>query len=290
MLEDNLSLPEDSLTGGRLGLDPFTIAAMVAARREGGVGRSLRDIANIARRNMLIDFRNPAEVLVATAFPISLLFVFTASFAQVVSPGESYGSYAQFLLPFTVVQGFLFNTVNVGVAFYNDLDSGMDVRLRAMPIARLAAVGGRLISSAARLLFQVVSITLAGYLIGFRLQGGPIESLGFLLLPVVFTLSISLIALYVAVGAKSSETISAVLNPWILPLTFLSVGYVPLTGFPNWARGFVKYNPVSTVAEAMRALANGEPALGQVAVVLLWSLALAAVFGPLTLSAYKRRL
>ncbi|MGB3293382.1 MAG: ABC transporter permease, partial [Phormidesmis sp.] len=271
-------------------LDPFTIAAMVAARREGGVRRSLSDMANIARRNILIDLRNPAEVLVATAFPISILLVFTASFAQVVAPGESYSSYAQFLLPFTVIQGFLFNTVNIGGIFYNDLDSGMDVRLRAMPIARLSAVGGRLLSSAARLLFQVISIVLAGHLIGFRLQGGLAASLAFLLLPVIFTLAVSLIALYIAVGAKSSETISAVLNPWILPLTFLSVGYVPITGFPDWAQGIVTHNPVSTVAEAMRALASGEPAARLIGVVLLWSLALVLTFGPLTLSAYKRRL
>lgn len=289
-MPENNAISEQSFAGNRPQLDPFTIAAMVAARREGGMGRSLSDMANIARRNILIDLRNPAEVLVATAFPISILLVFTASFAQVVAPGESYSSYAQFLLPFTVIQGFLFNTVNIGGIFYNDLDSGMDVRLRAMPIARLSAVGGRLLSSAARLLFQVVGIVLAGHLIGFRFQGGPVASLAFLLLPVVFTLSVSLISLYVAVGAKSSETISAVLNPWILPLTFLSVGYVPIAGFPDWAAGFVRYNPVSTVAEAMRALANGEPAAELVGIVLLWSLALAAIFGPLTLRAYKGRL
>ncbi len=289
-MPENNAVSEQSFAGDRPQLDPFTIAAMVAARREGGMGRSLSDIANIARRNLLIDLRNPAEVLVATAFPISILLVFTASFAQVVAPGESYSSYAQFLLPFTVIQGFLFNTVNIGGIFYNDLDSGMDVRLRAMPIARLSAVGGRLLSSAARLLFQVVSIVLAGHLIGFRFQGGLVASLVFLLLPVVFTLSISLISLYVAVGAKSSETISAVLNPWILPLTFLSVGYVPIAGFPDWAAGFVRINPVSTVAEAMRALANGEPAAGLVGIVLLWSLALTLIFGPLTLRAYKGRL
>ncbi len=289
-MPENNAVSEHSLAGNWPQLDPFTIAAMVAARREGGIGRSLSDIANIARRNILIDLRNPAEVLVATAFPISILLAFTASFAQVVAPGESYSTYAQFLLPFTVIQGFLFNTVNIGSIFYNDLDSGMDVRLRAMPIARLSAVGGRLLSSAARLLFQVVGIVLAGHLIGFRFQGGLVASLVFLLLPVVFTLSVSLIALYVAVGAKSSETISAVLNPWILPLTFLSVGYVPIAGFPDWAAGFVRYNPVSTVAEAMRALANGEPAAGLVGIVLLWSLVLATIFGPLTLRAYKGRL
>lgn len=266
------------------------IAAMVAARREGGVRRSLSDILTIARRNILLDLRSPAELLASTAFNISLFLVFTASFAKVVSPDDSFSSYAQFLLPFTLIQGLIFSTVATGTLFYDDLSSGRDIRMRAMPIARLAAVGGRLIAAATRILFQIFSIVLVGYLIGFRFEGGLFSTLGFFLVPTLFTLSISLIALYVAVGAKSSETISAVLNPWILPFTFMSIGYVPKAGFPDWAIGFVSRNPVSVVSEAMRALAAGEPATKSVLTVLAWSLALFLTFGPLTLKAYKRRI
>lgn len=266
-----------------------SIAAMVAARREGGVGRSLNDMLTIAWRNILLDFRNPAEIIVSTAFPVSLFLVFTASFAKVVAPGESYSSYAQFLLPFTMVQGLIFTTVNIGSIFYDDLSSGRDVRLRAMPISRLAAVGGRLLAAAVRILFQISGIVLAGYFVGFRFHSF-LGTIGFFLLPTVFTLAIALVALYIAIGAKSSETISAVMNPWILPFTFLSVGYVPKEGFPNWALGFVTLNPVSTISEAMRALANGEPAIRSVFITLAWSLALVITFGPLTLKAYKRRI
>lgn len=271
-------------------LDPQAVAAIVAARREGGWARSLQDIITVARRNILIDVRNPAEILVATAFPVSLFLVFTASFAQVVAPGENYSSYAQFLLPFTLIQGLIFNTTNIGSNFYNDLSSGRDLRMRVMPIARLSAVGGRLLSSAVRLLFQITGIVLIGHLVGFRFYGGLPGIIGFFLLPIVFVLSIALIALYIAIGAKSSETILAVMNPWILPLTFLSIGYVPAAGFPDWALGFVTRNPVSIVSEAMRALASGEPSATAVIVTLTWSLCLVLIFGPLTLSAYKRKI
>ncbi|MGB7085896.1 MAG: ABC transporter permease [Phormidesmis sp.] len=270
--------------------DPAAVAAMVAARREGGLGRTLHDISIVAWRNILLEVRSPASLLVSTAFTVSLLCVFTASFAQVVAPGESYSRYAQFLLPFTTVQGLLFNTVNISNFFYTDLENGMDIRLRAMPIARLSAVGGRLISSGARLLFQVVGIVLAGYLLGFRFQGGLWETLGFFLLPVVFTLSVALIGFYVAVGAKSSEAVSAVMNPWILPLTFLSIGYVPKEGFPDWAQGIVSHNPVSVLSEAMRALANGEQALWPIVITLGWSLVLMITFGWLTLRSYQQRI
>ncbi len=286
LLSENLLKhpPQTSVT-----LPSPEITALVAARQEGGLGRTLHDIVIVAWRNLLIDFRNPASLIVSALFATSLLFVFTASFARVVNPGGGFGGYAQFLLPFTTVQGLMFNTVDISSFFYTDLENGMDVRLRAMPIARLAAIGGRLLSSGARLLIQVLAIAIAGHLIGFRFYGSLWETLGFFLLPVIFTLSIALIGFYVAVGAKSAETVSAVLNPWILPFTFLSAGYVPIDGFPNWAQPFVTYNPVSILAGAMRAMASGEPATQNVLVTLLWSLVLCSIFGTLTVRAYQRK-
>lgn len=272
-----------------MALGPEAIARMVMARREGGLWRTLNDMFIVAQRNLLLEVRNPASLLVSTFFTMSLLCVFTASFAKVFSENGSFSSYAQFLLPFTIVQGLLFNTVNISNFFFEDLDNGMDIRLRAMPIARLSAVGGRFIASGARLLFQVVGIVLAGYGLGFRLQGGFLASIGFLLLPVIFTLAVAMMGFYVAVGAKSAEGVAAVLNPWILPLTFFSIGYVSKDGFPDWAQGFVTHNPVSVVSEAMRALASGEAALVPVSITLGWSALFMVTFGWMTLKAYKRR-
>ncbi len=287
MAENNLNFPA---VGSAPALDRQQLAAMVAARQEGGLWRSLHDISMVGWRNILLEVRSPASLLVSTFFAISLLYVFTASFAQVVAPGESYSTYAQFLLPFTIMQGLLFNTVNISNFFYEDLTQGLDRRLRAMPVARLSTLGGRLVSAGARLLFQVVGIVLAGSLLGFRFRGGAIATLGFFLLPVIFTLAVALIGFYIAVGAKSSEGVSAVMNPWILPLTFLSIGYVPKSGFPDWALGFVTHNPVSIASEAMRSLANGEPAAGAVSITLACSLVLYLTFGLLTLRAYQRKI
>ena len=114
MTEDNFHFPA---VGSAPALNRHQLATMVAARREGGLLRTLQDMSIVGWRNILLEVRSPASLLVSTFFAISLLCVFTASFSKVVAPGESYSTYAQFLLPFTIMQGLLFNTVNISKNF-----------------------------------------------------------------------------------------------------------------------------------------------------------------------------
>ncbi|MEO1125544.1 MAG: ABC transporter permease [Cyanobacteria bacterium J06635_15] len=264
-------------------------AERVAARQEGGLGRTLHDIWVVTQRNLLLDARSPAVIVGATAFPVSLMVIFTASFARVVLPEGSYAEYAQFLVPLSVVQGLLFSTVSVGTALYYDLKSGMDTRLRAMPIARSAALAARILGGAGRLLAQVIIIVLIGHLLGFRFQTGGLGAIAFLLLAVIFTSSFAWIAVFIAVRAGSAESIQVSMTPWLLPMTFLSVGYVPKEGFPDWLQGFVAINPVSSAAQALRGLASGGEVVSHALATLLWSGAITAVFSSLAIRAYQRR-
>lgn len=266
-----------------------TASQLVAKRREGGIARTINDIALITQRNLLLDIRNPAVIVGATGFPVFLMLIFTASFARVVIPQGTYADYAQFLVPLSIVQGLLFSTASIGTALYNDLDSGMDTRLRTLPIARSALLAGRILGGAGRLLAQVIIITFVGYFIGFRFQTGILSILAFLLLPVIFASAFSWIAVFFAVKAKAPESVQVSLTSWLLPLTFLSIGLVPLEGFPEWLQGFVAINPVSAAAQALRGLATGGSAIGFMIETLLWSIAITVVFSILAIRAYQHR-
>ena len=262
---------------------------VVAARREGGLARTLNDILILTQRNLLLDFRNPAVIVGATAFPLFLMVVFTLGFANVVTPDGGYAAYAQFLVPLSTIQGLLFSTVSMGVALYNDLDKGMDTRLRTLPIARSTVLISRLIAGLFRLLIQVIVIVLVGHVLGFRFQAGFLSMLGFLILPPIFTSSFAWIAMFIAVNAKFPESVQVSMNPWLLPLTFLSIGYVPLEGFPEWLQGFVALNPVSSAAQALRGLSAGGATTGYILATLGWSIAITAIFSTLANRAYQRR-
>lgn len=262
---------------------------LVAARREGGLKRTLHDVSILTQRNLLLDIRNPAVIVGATAFPIFLMVVFTAGFAKVVTPDGNYANYAQFLVPLSVLQGLLFSTVSMGVALYNDLDRGMDTRLRTMPIARATVLASRILGGFGRLLAQVIAIVLVGHLLGFRFQGGFLGMLGFLVLPPIFASSFAWIAMLIAVKAQAPESVQISMNPWLLPLTFLSIGYVPLEGFPEWLQGFVALNPVSSAAQALRGLATGNIEVGYILITLAWSVAITILFSTLAIRAYQHR-
>ncbi len=269
--------------------DVRTTQSLIASRREGSPRRSLSDIATLTTRNLRLDLRNPGVTIGNTLFPISLLLIFTASFAKVVDPNGTYADYAQFLVPLNVLQGLLFGSVNVGTAFYEDLEGGMDARLRTLPIARSAALVARIIASAGRFFIQVVLITLVGMLLGFRLAGGPLFALAFLLVPVMFVSAFACIAVFLALRVSAPESINVAMTPWLLPLTFLSVGYVPLEGFPAWLQPVVAVNPVSTASQTMRGLATGTLDVGNLGLMLGWLGAIALIFGTLATHAYARR-
>lgn len=266
---------------------PTKASELVEIRQEGELFNTVGEIIFIARRNLLIDLRNPTVTVGATTFPVFLLLIFTASFTKVVMPNGSYADYAQFLVPLVVVQGLLFSTVSTGTSVYNNLHSGMDNRLRTLPIARSAVLTGRIISSAGRLLIQAGIITFVGYILGFRFQNGLLNVLPFLTLPVVFTSSFGWLAVFIAVKVKTAEAIQGMMMPWLLLLTFFSIGYVPKEGFPEWLQGFVEFNPVSSVVQTLRGLSSGSLVTVEFFKALLWSFLLTVVFSTLAIRTYR---
>ena len=76
----------------------------------------------------------------------------------------------------------------------------------------------------------------------------------------------------------------------IFPLTFTSNAFVPTDTMPGWLQAWVKVNPVTILADALRGLLIGGPVAGPMVQSLLWAAAIAAIFGPLAMRALKRRL
>jgi oleandomycin transport system permease protein len=75
----------------------------------------------------------------------------------------------------------------------------------------------------------------------------------------------------------------------IFPLTFASNAFVPTATMPGWLQGWVKVNPVTLLSDALPGLLVGGDVAGPALGTLAWAGAIAAVFAPLALWAFRRR-
>jgi oleandomycin transport system permease protein len=58
---------------------------------------------------------------------------------------------------------------------------------------------------------------------------------------------------------------------------------------PGWLTSFTRYNPLSALADASRALINGSAAMHAVLFVLAWSTGLTVLTAPLAMAQFRRR-
>ena len=259
----------------------------MAQRREGGAARTASDVALLVRRAGRILLRDPQVLAFGLFFPITLLLFMVISFSDVVFPGGR-AEYVNFVLPLMVVQAVGFGIIGSGILMHNDIDNGMVDRFRTFPINRSAVFVARITTDSIRGLGQVIVLCFVGMLLGFSFHNGFLGALGFFLFPLVFAIWLLLIGTFLAFTVKSDESVAAAVFPWMLPLTMLSTGFVPLLAFPGWIQPFVEANPFSAAAEAMRAMVNG----GELAEPLLrsaiWVIVLTVLFGFLARRAVRR--
>ncbi len=75
----------------------------------------------------------------------------------------------------------------------------------------------------------------------------------------------------------------------LFPLIFLSNIFVDPRTLPSGLKTFVELNPISHLVTAARELMAGTTPVDDIVIVLATSLALTAVFAPLTVRLYRGR-
>ena len=76
----------------------------------------------------------------------------------------------------------------------------------------------------------------------------------------------------------------------MFPLTFLSNAFVPVETLPGWLQTFVNLNPVSLVITALRDLMNDGSVTANVGWALLGCAVVVAIFLPLSVRSYSRKM
>ena len=260
----------------------------VPLRRRIGAGQALAHSLTLAWRNVTQLKHSPEKLLDVILMPIVFLVLFLFVFGGAVA-GSTH-AYLELLLPGLVAQMAVFATMGLGTALCEDIHKGVFDRFRSLPIARSSPLVGAVLGDTARFCVVMVVLTGFGSLLGFRFHTGVLAVLAAFALAYVFYLAVCWISVLIGLVAPSPETVQGIAFIFIMPLVFGSSILLPSTQtMPGWLQAWVKVNPVTSLADAVRGLTVGGPVASHAMYALAWAAGIVIVAFPLAMRMYRRR-
>ena len=245
------------------------------------------DTAVLAKRSILRIRRQPDLLVGFTVQPIMFVILFVYVFGGAIdTPG--FENYTDFLIPGIIVQSMVFGGFVTALGLAEDLKKGLIDRFRSLPMWPPAVVAGRVFADIGTNVIQLVIMFVVGIAVGFRFDSSFAEVVAGLALLLLIGYAFSWVFAFIGLTASSPEASNAYGFTILFPITFISSAFVPTETMPGWLQPFAEHNPFSTMVDAARALFLDTPAGNAVWLAAVWSLAIVAVFGPLSAWRYRR--
>jgi ABC-2 type transport system permease protein len=256
---------------------------------------TLADGAIVAKRN-LIKIKRVPDIFVWTLMsPIMFVVLFAYVFGSSINiPGVSYREY---LIAGVFVQTVIFGSTFTGVGLADDMTKGIIDRFRSLPMARAAVLVGRTTSDIAFNSASIFVMSVTGLIVGWRIRTNPLSAIGGFLLLLLFAYAMSWILAFVGLKVGKVEVVNNASFMFIFPLTFIANTFVRSDFLPGPLKTFAEWNPVSSVAQAVREAFGNTGNLPRphvwsldnpVLYTLIWVGAILAIFIPLSVRQYKR--
>jgi ABC-2 type transport system permease protein len=266
-----------------------TAATGTAAAPRPAIGWALTDAMTIAWRNLKGALRTPQVIVFSTIQPVIFVLNFRYVFGGAIAASLPMGvPYVDFLMPGIFVQTVAFGSMQTAIGMSTDLNTGLLERFRSLPMARSAVLAGRTLSDIVRNSFTILLMLLVGFAVGFRIHTNALAVLGAFALLLLFMFSLSWVFATIGMAIRNPEAAQAASFPLLAILVFASSAFVPTSAMPGPLRAYADHQPVSDVADAVRALVLGGPTAGNVVIAIAWCAGIVAVFAPIAVAKYRR--
>jgi ABC-2 type transport system permease protein len=243
---------------------------IIVQPRARGVFTFVPDTLLLTRRHLLRTARTPQIIVLSAITPIMFVLLFRYVFGGAIHvPG--YGSYVNYLMPGIVVQTALFGGSSSAVGVAEELSAGTTDRFRSLPTNRAAILASRTLADVIRLVYTMALVVTVGILVGFRVHHGVMPAIAALGIATLFGYACAW--LFTLLGLLVRNVEGATLAGFLLtfPLVFASSAFTSTATMPGWLRAFANAQPVTHVADALRALTHGGPAEPAVLEAIIWS-------------------
>jgi len=260
------------------------------------LGLAFADGAVVAKRNLKKIKRVPELLIWTTMSPIMFVLLFAYVFGSGQIPTVEGVSYREFLLAGVFVQTVIFGSTFTGAGLADDITKGIIDRFRSLPMSQSALLIGRTGSDIVYNSISIVVMVLAGLIVGWRIHTGVPEAVqGFAML-ILFAYAVSWIMAYVGLKVSSVEVVQNASFMFIFPMTFIANTFVGIQNLPGPLKVFAEWNPVSSVAQALRESFGNTLApppdvwslQHPVAYSLIWIGIILAIFIPLSQRQYRK--
>lgn len=247
---------------------------------------ALSDTTTLTGRSLRHVLRSPDTIITTAVTPVALLLLFVFVFGGAIDTGDE--SYVNYLLP-----GILLITIASGVSYtayrlFMDLQSGIFERFHSMPITRSAVLWAHVLTSLVANLLSLALVVAVALLIGFRSGAGPLEWLAVAGILILFTLSLTWLAVIAGLSAKSVDGAGAFAYPLIF-LPFISSAFVPTASMPGPVRFFAENQPVTSIVNSIQALFAGVPVGADLWVALAWCVGILIAAYVIAMVIYRRK-
>ena len=245
------------------------------------------DTAVLTGRTMRHVTRSLDTIITTAIMPIAFMLLFVYVFGGAIQHGS--GSYITYLLP-----GILLITIASGISYtafrlFTDLQGGIFERFQSMPIARSSVLWAHVLTSLAANLISLVVVVLVALAMGFRSSAGILEWLAVAGILILFTLSLTWIAVIPGLTAKSIDGASAFAYPLVF-LPFISSAFVPTGTMPGPVRAFAEHQPVTSIVNAIRDLFTQQPVGTDIWIALAWCVGILIVAYLFAMATYRRKI
>ena len=215
----------------------------------------VQDTAVSFRREIGPTLRSWYYILFGIIQPLLYLGLFVPLLSSMPTGGDLHP--LQWFVPGMIVMLVLFTTVSCGWALTEELMSGSFERFLATPMSRPAILIGRALKELAPLLVQAcIVIALSSF---FGLLIYPIPVLFGLVLLLVFGVGVASFSYALAIASKHDGGLFYMVSHSVaLPLMLLGGVLLPMDLAPDWLYTASRFNPLTYLVEAERALFVGE--------------------------------
>jgi ABC transporter DrrB family efflux protein len=251
------------------------------------------DSGVVAKRNLIKIKRIPELLIWTLMSPIMFVVLFGYVFGGSIAIGGS--SYREYLIAGIFVQTVVFGSTYTGAGLAEDMTKGIIDRFRSLPMARSAVLAGRTASDIVNNSMSIIVMSLTGLAVGWRIRTDALDAIGGFLLLLLFAYAFSWIMAYVGLKVASVEVVNNASFMFIFPLTFVSNAFVEIPNLPGPLKTFAEWNPISSVAQAVREAFGNTGAIetpwslaNPVAYTLIWIVIILAVAVPLSTRQYKQ--